>query len=64
MNSNTDIYRLTCHAGGQSRKNLDFPDFCAKIKKPSASHLFYLFRQGNNVSGDNGVVIAFQSTFT
>ena len=64
MKSNIDIYLLTRHAGGQSRKNLDFPDFCAKIKKPAASHLFYLFRRGNNVSGDNDVVIAIQSTFT
>lgn len=45
MKSNIDIYLLTCHAGGQSRKNLGFPSFYAKIKKTSTiSLIFYPFR--------------------
>lgn len=57
MKSNIDIYLLTRHAGGQSRKNLHFPGSCAKIKNPCASYLFCLFRWGNNTSGDNNAMM-------
>ena len=49
---------------GKAEENLGFPSFYAKIKKTSASHLFYLFRWGNNASGDNNVVIVMHSTST
>ena len=49
---------------GKAEKNLGFPSFYAKIKKTSASHVFYPFRWGNNASGDKNVVIVIQSTAT
>lgn len=57
------IYLPTLHAGGDSRKK-DFPGSCAKMKRPSASYPFHLFRWGNNAPGDNNIVTIIQSTST
>lgn len=57
------IYLPTLHAVGDSRKT-DFPGSCAKIKRPSASYPFHLFKWGNNATGDNNIVTVIQSTPT